>query len=55
MGKLIVTMLLTLLLANSLALLGIVGYGLSTGRFDAEMRTQYLATWGGEKLVPPPP
>jgi flagellar motility protein MotE (MotC chaperone) len=42
-------------LANSLALLGIVGYGLSTGRFDAEMRTQYLATWRGEKLVPPPP
>lgn len=55
MGKLFVTLLLTLLLANSLALLGIVGYGLSTGRFDAEMRAQYLATWRCEKLVPPPP
>jgi len=55
MGKLFVTMLLTLLLANSLALLGILGYGLSTGRLDAEMRSQYLATWRGEKLVPPPP
>jgi len=54
MGKLFVTLLVTLLLANSLALLGIVGYGLSTGRFDAEMRAQYLATWRGEKLVPPP-
>jgi flagellar motility protein MotE (MotC chaperone) len=55
MGKLFVTMLLTLLLANSLALLGILGYGLSTGRFDPEMRAQYLATWRGEKLVPPTP
>ena len=33
MGKIFVTMLLTLLLANSLALLGILGYGLGTGRF----------------------
>lgn len=55
MGKLIVTLLLTLLLANSLALLGILGYGLGTGRFNADMRAQYLATWRGEKLVPPPP
>lgn len=55
MGKLVVTMLLTLLLANSLALMGILGYGLSTGRFDADLRAQYLATWRGEKLVPPEP
>jgi flagellar motility protein MotE (MotC chaperone) len=55
MGKLIVTLLLTLLLANSLALLGILGYGLGTGRFNADLRAQYLATWRGEKLVPPPP
>ena len=55
MGKLFVTMLLTLLLANSLALLGILGYGLGTGRLNADMRAQYLATWRGEKLVPPPP
>jgi len=48
-------MLLTLLLANSLALLGILGYGLGTGRLNADMRAQYLATWRGEKLVPPPP
>ena len=55
MGKLFVTMLLTLLLANSLALIGILGYGLGTGRFNAEMRAQYLATWRGEKLAPPSP
>ena len=55
MGKLFVTILLTLLLANSLALMGILGYGLGTGRLNADMRAQYLATWRGEKLVPPPP
>ena len=55
MGKLFVTILLTLLLANSLTLLGILGYGLSTGRFNSEMRAQYLATGRGEKHVPPLP
>jgi flagellar motility protein MotE (MotC chaperone) len=55
MGKLLTTILLTLLLANSLAVLGLLGYGLTTGRFDSELRAQYLATWRGEKLVEPSP
>ena len=54
MGKLVILVLVTLLLANSLALFGLLGYGVATGRFDGEKRAQYLATWRGEKLVPPP-
>lgn len=55
MGKVVIIILVLFLLMNSLALIGILGYGLSTGRFNAEMRAQYLATWHGEKLVPPAP
>ena len=38
-----------------LAAVGLVGYGLATGRLDPEKRQQYFATWRGEKLVPPAP
>jgi len=50
----ILTILLALFLVNCLAVLGVLGYGAATGRFDAENRAQYLATWQGEKLIPEP-
>ena len=37
-----------------MALVGILGYGAATGRLDRDKMEQYLATWRGEKLVPPP-
>ncbi len=40
------------MIIHLLGLIGLVSYGLVTGRFDAEKREQYLATWQGEKLVP---
>ena len=46
------TIIIIVLLAHILALLGLVGYGAVTGRFDSEKMQQYLATWKGEKLVP---
>jgi len=54
MGKLILNVLLVVLVAHSLALVGFLGYGAMTNRFDYDKREQYLATWRGEKLVPPP-
>ena len=54
MVKLIFTILITVLLMHSLAILGFFGYGAATGRLDADKREQYLATWRGEKLVPEP-
>ncbi len=54
MGKLILTILIAVLLVHSLALIGLFGYGVTTGRFDGEKREQYLATWLGERLVPEP-
>ncbi len=37
----------------SLAVLGLVGYALASGRLDGQARGQYLATWRGEHLVAP--
>ncbi|MCK5270736.1 MAG: hypothetical protein KAJ46_08130, partial [Sedimentisphaerales bacterium] len=51
----ILSVLLVVLALHCLALLGFLGYGLATDRFDDEKRVQYLATWQGEKLVSPPP
>ena len=34
-----------------MAIAGFLGYGLATGRLDAEKRAQYAAIWQGEKLV----
>ena len=42
------------LVVHSLAVLGLLGYGLISGRINDELLDQYLATWKGEKLVPPP-
>ena len=44
-----------ILMICGLATVGLVGYGLATGRFDAEKQEQYFATWRGEKLVTPAP
>jgi flagellar motility protein MotE (MotC chaperone) len=55
MGKFVLTVLLAFLLVHCLALVGLLGYGAATGRFSSEKRAQYLATWHGEKLVPPTP
>lgn len=52
MAKTILIVLGVILLVHTLALAGVLGYGLATGRFDAEKRGQYLATWRGEKLGP---
>ena len=52
MTKPILITIVVLLIANVLALLGLVGYGAATGRWDSEKMQQYLATWKGEKLVP---
>lgn len=54
MGKVVLLILVAVLALHSLAIVGFVGYGAATGRFDSESRGQYLATWRGEKLVPPP-
>jgi flagellar motility protein MotE (MotC chaperone) len=51
MGKLILILVLTLVAVHVLALAGFLGYGLATGRMDAEKRAQYAAIWQGEKLV----
>ena len=40
------------MILHLLAVAGLFGYGLATGRFDEDKRQQYLATWNGEKLVP---
>ncbi len=40
------------MILHLLAVVGVISYGLVSGRFDAEKRQQYLATWQGEKLVP---
>ena len=42
-----------LLSVVSLAVLGLVGYGLASGRLDGQARGQYLATWRKELLVAP--
>lgn len=55
MGKPLFTILVALLLVHSLAFIGFLGYGAATGRLGNESRIQYLATWRGEKLVPPTP
>jgi flagellar motility protein MotE (MotC chaperone) len=52
MLKTIITVLGVILLVHTLALAGLLGYGLATGRFEADARAQYLATWKGEKLGP---
>jgi len=44
-----------ILIICGLAAVGLVGYGLATGRFATEKRQQYFATWRGEILVPPAP
>jgi hypothetical protein len=54
MGRTILTILAIAVILHCLALVGLLGYGAATGRFDQEKRQQYLATWRGEKLVPPP-
>jgi flagellar motility protein MotE (MotC chaperone) len=54
MAKILIIVLMILLALNGVAFLSLVGYGLATGRFDSEKREQYLATWHGEKLIPPP-
>ena len=55
MTRTLVTVLLIVLLVHCLTLVGFVAYGGATGRFSGERWAQYLATWHGEKLVPPPP
>ncbi len=40
------------MILHLIGMAGLFGYGLMTGRFQAEKRQQYLATWKGEKLVP---
>jgi hypothetical protein len=54
MAKILIIVLMILLLLNGVAFLSLLGYGLATSRFDSEKREQYLATWRGEKLIPPP-
>ncbi|OQA01098.1 MAG: hypothetical protein BWY71_00509 [Planctomycetes bacterium ADurb.Bin412] len=53
MKKIVLIILVILLLAHVLALAGLLGYGLATGRLGSEQRAQYLAIWRGEKLAPP--
>ncbi len=52
MLKGVMTILGTLLVIHILALLGMLGYGAVSGRFDKEKRQQYIETWKGQKLVP---
>ena len=54
MGKAMIKALGAVLVIHIIGLLGLLVYGLATGRFEAEKVDQYLATWRGEKLVAPP-
>ena len=54
MGKLLGTVILILLVINAAAGVILLGYGMATGRFGTQQIEQYLATWRGEELVPPP-
>lgn len=54
MVKALLTALIIVFVINSLVVMGLVGYGLTTGRFDSQSCQQYLATWRGEELVEPP-
>lgn len=38
---------------HAIAGMAVLGYGLATGRFGPDQIEQYVATWRGEKLVPP--
>lgn len=53
MGKSLGIVLLVFISVHALAGLGVLAYGLGTGRFAEDRIDQYLATWRGEKLVPP--
>jgi len=53
MGKAALRILLVVLLAHMFGVIGLLCYGLATGRLSRERFGQYLATWRGEKLVPP--
>lgn len=53
--KTLFAVLIVALVIHALAFVGLLIYGATTNRFDAEKREQYLATWRGEKLVPPAP
>jgi len=52
MLKILLVTLITVVAIHIMVLLGLLGYGAATGRFDKEKREQYLATWRGDKLVP---
>jgi flagellar motility protein MotE (MotC chaperone) len=53
--RFILTAMVTVLVAHSLAIVGLLSYGMATGRLGPEARQQYLATWRGDKLAPPVP
>jgi len=50
--KLLVKGLVIVIVINLLGAIGFAGYSVMTGKFDAEHRSQYLAIFNGEKLVP---
>ena len=55
MGRTLIKVLIIILLIHALAGMGLLAYGLATGRFAPDRVKQYLATWRGQELVPPPP
>ncbi len=52
--RLFLTIMVIVLVVHALVLLGLVGYSAASGRLGQQQRQQYLATWRGEILAPPP-
>lgn len=52
--RLFLIIMVIVLVVHALALLGLVGYSAASGRLGQQQRQQYLATWRGEILAPPP-
>lgn len=51
MGKFLLSLIIAVIAVHIIILLGVLGYGWATERFDDEKLEQYVATWQGVELV----
>ena len=54
MGKFLLLLIIAVIAVHIIVLLGALGYGWATERFDDEKLEQYVATWQGVELVEKP-